>query len=72
MSSFNYISKEGDRWDILADVFYGSNKSINVLTDANPLVALSKIIPIGSNIIVPIINNTSVSILTTNLPPWML
>lgn len=68
--SINYTSKQGDRWDNLAYKFYGSISGMKTLTDANPFVSLSPVIPTGSNIIVPIMDDTDSAILTENLPPW--
>ena len=70
MSSLNYTTKEGDRWDQLAFRFYGSVKSIGILTDANPTVSLSPVIDFGTILIVPIIDNSTASVITKNKPPW--
>lgn len=70
MSSINYTTKQGERWDQLAYRFYGSVKSMNVLTDANPTVSLSPIIDSGTDLIIPIVDNSTDSVITVNVPPW--
>lgn len=70
MSSINYTTKQGERWDLLSHRFYGSIKSMNILTDANPSVPLDPIIEMGTTLIIPIIDNTSESVIVKNIPPW--
>ncbi len=68
MESFNYITKEGDRIDTLAVKFYGGLYGIAILSDANPSIPLDAVFPLGTVLIVPIIEvpeNPS-----NNLPPW--
>lgn len=69
-STFNYTTKENERWDYLAYKMYGSIAGMKTLMDANPYVALSPVIPTGSVILVPIVNDTDDAVITTNLPPW--
>jgi phage tail protein X len=57
MDSFNYQTKEGDRIDLLAHRFYGGDFGISVLSDANPSVPLYPVYPLGTILIVPIIDN---------------
>lgn len=70
MNSVNYKTKQGDRWDLLSFRFYGSVKSMNILIDANPTIPMSGVIDINTNLIVPILDDSSDSILTVNVPPW--
>ena len=69
MDSFNYNTVEGDRIDLLAGRFYGNMQGISILSDANPSVPLDAIFPIGTVLIVPIIDENQ-SINPENLPPW--
>lgn len=71
MDSINYTAIQGDRWDVLAYKYYGSVKSMNILTDANPTVPVSWELMPGTNLIIPIMDDTNDSIITQNLPPWM-
>ena len=67
-SSFNYVTKEGDRIDSLAHRYYGGMYGISILADVNVYVPLEAVFPIGTVLIVPYIDFTE----TTNnsLPPW--
>jgi phage tail protein X len=70
MESFNYVTKQNDRWDLISVIHYGNLNPLKELMNANPSVALGMIIPQNTNIIIPIIDNSSDYILTKNLPPW--
>lgn len=70
MTSINYTTKQGERWDLLAWKFYGSTKAMNALIEANPTIPLSSELEHGTQLIVPILDNTSESVITINLPPW--
>jgi len=70
MNSFNHITEDGDRIDLLAQRFYGSMRGISIIADANPAVQLEAIFPIGTSLIVPIVDN--IQVINQNLPPWKL
>ena len=70
MDSINYTTIDGDRWDKICYAFYGTLNPLKSLMDANPKVAYGESIPAGTNIIVPILDNTASNVITTNLPPW--
>jgi len=70
MSSLNYTTQEGDRIDNLAQRFYGGMNGISIISDANPLVPVEAIYPIGTVLIIPIIESNQV-IRNPNLPPWI-
>lgn len=69
MSSFNYVTVEGDRIDILAVRFYGGNAGIAIIADANPDVPLDAVFPSGTVLVIPIIESTE-SQNANDLPPW--
>ena len=70
IQSVNYTVKQGERWDALAWKFYGSVKAMNILIEANPSIPLSTVLPAGTQVVVPILDNTSDSVISKNLPPW--
>jgi phage tail protein X len=70
IQSINYTVKEGERWDSLAWKFYGSVKAMDALIEANPTIPLSAVLPAGMQVIVPILDNTSDTVISANLPPW--
>ena len=69
MSSFNYVTQQGDRIDQLAYRFYGNMRGISILVDANVNVPLDAIFPFGTALVIPIIDDTQI-IDNENLPPW--
>jgi phage tail protein X len=71
MSNFvEYVSKQGDRWDIIAMKAYGDASLINGLIESNASVVISPIIPLGTRIIVPILESGDIQIDSELLPPW--
>lgn len=68
MTSFNYTTVEGDRIDTLAAKFYGGNRGIAIIADANPAVPLSAIYPMGTVLVIPIVEDSQ--FMTNDLPPW--
>ena len=69
MESFNYTTQEGDRIDTLAHRFYGGLYGISILSEANPSVPLDAIFPLGTQLIIPIIEDNQI-VENQNLPPW--
>jgi len=69
MALFNYATIENDRIDNLAQMFYGGMHGISILANANPLVPMYPVFPIGTSLVVPIIEPEVVST-NNNLPPW--
>lgn len=69
MDSFNYTTVQGDRIDTLAAKFYGDNTGISVISDANPDVPLDAVYPLGTVLVIPIIDDMEI-VNTNELPPW--
>ena len=69
MSSFNYTTVEGDRIDLLAAKYYGSMDGIAIISDANPLIPLTAVFPLGTVLVIPIVEDSDVHV-NTDLPPW--
>jgi phage tail protein X len=68
MANTTYKTKPGDRWDLVAWQAYGDAKQIRILTDANPRVPLSGVLPVNTVINVPILEIKQIQ--SDNLPPW--
>jgi len=64
---YEYITKEGDRWDLIANLYYGDPMKYEPIITANPEVTIYPILPAGIKLIIPVIevNNT-----IEELPPW--
>ena len=70
MATFNYRTKQGERWDSISFKMYGNVTNIDLLVSYNPSVPLDPILPDGTILFIPIIDNTDSSIIANNLPPW--
>jgi len=69
MESFNYITTDGDRIDLLAQRFYGNMQGISIIVAANLQVPIEAVFPIGTVLVIPIIDDMQI-IENENLPPW--
>ena len=69
MASFNYTTVEGGRFDTLAARFYGGNDGIAIIADANRNVPLSAVFPLGTVLIIPIVEDNTITD-NNDLPPW--
>lgn len=58
------------RWDNISDIVYGTPFKIHHLISANPLIAISPILPSGTVLIVPILSGFEIKSITDLLPPW--
>lgn len=68
MSSTRYITKQGDRWDLIAYKAYGDATMIDTLIIANPRIPVDPILPEGITLNIPIIDEPEVD--KSLLPPW--
>ena len=71
MSEFlRHTTGPRDRWDLLADTYYGDPLRYGPLLGANPDVGQPPILPEGITIWVPILGEPVTG--TAGLPPWRL
>lgn len=81
MSATEYITKPGDRWDLIAYKAYGSFgvitladgtqvNAMSYLIAANPDIAIDDVLDEGLLLQVPIIPTSSVQTDDSLLPPW--
>lgn len=68
MEYTEYITKEGDRWDLIAYRAYGDALKMEPILLANTDVPVTGVLPIGTVIYVPVLEDSEVN--TDNLPPW--
>ena len=62
-----YLTKDGDRWDLLAWEFYGDPYLYPVLLDANPELRGLSVLPAGKILKVPVLYIDETSEVS---PPW--
>lgn len=76
MTSFiEYVTKPGDRWDLIAHKMYGDAGRYRPIIDANrhlfstdPLTPLSPVLPVNLTLRVPILDNSAAP--GPDAPPW--
>lgn len=65
---YSYVTKDNDRWDLIAYKYYGDATQYEPIIKANPQVPISSNLPSGIKLKIPVIDNeTSIKF---TLPPW--
>jgi len=65
---YEYITKDGDRWDLIAYEFYSDATLYESIITANPEVPIIPILPSGLKLKIPVIEDSNE--ITFILPPW--
>ena len=68
MSNTRYITKNGDRWDLIAYKAYGDATMIDIIIAANPGVPVDPVLKEGITLNIPIVDEPDVD--KSLLPPW--
>lgn len=63
-----HASAAGERWDLLAWIYYGDPSLYGAIIMANPGIAIEPAFEAGVRIAIPILQRSDV--MTNNLPPW--
>lgn len=63
---FDYVTRDGDRWDLIADRMYGDPWAFERIIRANPKVPIRPSMPGGITLRIPVIATPP----TAALPPW--
>lgn len=70
MQYYEHITKEGDRWDLIAYQYYGDATMYEPIVRANfTTVGIKPILPSGIKLKVPVIDVKNI-IPSEELPPW--
>jgi nucleoid-associated protein YgaU len=71
MSDFvEYIVKDGERWDTIAQKAYGNPALYEGIIEANQSTVISPILTAGTRLKIPILNQAEIEIDSELLPPW--
>jgi len=70
MEYIEHITKQNDRWDLLAWQYYGDAMRYEEIIKANPLIAIKPMLPDGIKIKIPVLEEPET--ITEDLPPWKL
>jgi hypothetical protein len=63
-----HITREGERWDQLAYLYYGDAHRYEPIVRANPHVPLTTALAAGLTLRIPVLDVVAV---TGDLPPWL-
>lgn len=70
MKIIQHTTIDGERWDTIAQKYYGNAAMMNDIISANPSVPLYDILPAGIVLDIPVIESNDVKTDASNLPPW--
>lgn len=62
-----HITREGERWDQLAAIYYGNAYRYEPIVRANPHVPLTSALAAGLTLRIPVLDAEPIS---EELPPW--
>lgn len=65
-----YITKDGERWDTISHIVYGTSTMMDKLIAANPNVVIEDRLPVGIILEIPVIAETTNPTPLELLPPW--
>lgn len=65
-----YITKEGDRWDLIAHQFYANANLYERIISANPAVKITPTLSAGIKLKIPVLEEDNN--IQFVLPPWKL
>lgn len=65
-----HITKMGERWDLLANYYYGDPLAYDRIITANPHVAITPLLPSGIVLLIPMIEPDEVDT-TEEAAPWL-
>ena len=65
---YSYITKDGDRWDLIAYKYYKNPTMYEEIIKANPNVPIEPILTAGINLKIPVLEESTT--INFDLPPW--
>lgn len=65
---YSYITKDNDRWDLIAYKFYNDATKYEPIIQANPEVKLTPTLESGIKLKIPVLDESNQ--ITFELPPW--
>ncbi len=65
---YSYVTKDNDRWDLIAYKFYSDATKYEPIIKANPHVPITPTLPSGLKLRIPVMSE-SITI-KFELPPW--
>lgn len=65
---YSYITKDNDRWNLIAYKFYNDATRYEPIINANPDVDISPILKSGLKLKIPVLNESET--IKFEIPPW--
>lgn len=65
---YSYITKDNDRWDLIAYIFYNDATKYEPIIEANPNIPITPILKAGLKLKIPVLDETET--IKFELPPW--
>ena len=65
---YSYITKDNDRWDLIAYTFYNDETKYERIIEANPNIPITPILKAGLKLKIPVLDETET--IKFELPPW--
>lgn len=69
MINLRHITQDGERWDQLADRYYGDATQYERIIAANPAIPLTLTLTGGLELLIPVVE-ANATLPTSELPPW--
>lgn len=70
MANTHYTTTGGENWGQISYQAYGDEGLMSTITDANPTVAITPILPAGITLVIPIVEVPASTVNSALLPPW--
>lgn len=65
---YSYITRDNDRWDLIAYRFYNNATNYEPIIKANPKVPITPVLKSGIKLRIPVLNESET--IKFELPPW--
>ena len=65
---YSYITKDNDRWDLIAYKFYNDATRYEPIIEANPKIPITSILKAGLKLKIPVLDESET--IKFELPPW--
>lgn len=70
MDYLEHLTRDGDRWDLLAWHYYGDAALMNPIIDANLQLRLLPTLGAGLTVRIPVLEDDEPMLSKEELPPW--
>ena len=65
---YTYITRDGDRWDMISQKYYNTPNLYEEIIKANPEIPIKPVLDAGIKLKIPVLEESE--IIKFELPPW--